>query len=254
LPSPLPTICVLAGGLATRLADQAANIPKSLVDVGGEPFIFRQLRALSEQGASEVVVCVGHLGEKLVDCVGNQRFGLHIAYRDEGPRPLGTLGAIRNAAPLLGERFLVLYGDTFLRLDYAAAAAAWQRSGSPAMMTVLRNDGRWGVSNASFDGAHVTAYDKWRPTTDHKWIDYGLGGLTSDALAAVGEDVTDLADLYHVLAASGLLFGFQATDRFYEIGTPEALRETRTFFSGERHQPGPQPETRSSSAPAVDPP
>jgi NDP-sugar pyrophosphorylase family protein len=212
-----------------------ADIPKSLVDVGGEPFIFHQLRALAEHGASEVVVCVGHLGEKLVDCVGNRRFGMHVAYSDEGPRPLGTLGAIRNAAPLLGERFLVLYGDTFLRLDYAAAAAAWQRSGCPAMMTVLRNDGRWGTSNASFDGARVTTYDKRRPSRDHRWIDYGLGGLTSEALTAVGQGFTDLADLYHVLAASGLLFGFQATNRFYEIGTPEALRETRTFLSGERH-------------------
>jgi NDP-sugar pyrophosphorylase family protein len=233
--SPLPTVCVLAGGLATRLADEAANIPKSLVDVGGEPFIFHQLRVLAEHGASDVVVCVGHLGEKLVDCVGHERFGLRVAYSDDGRRPLGTLGAIRKAAPLLGGRFLVLYGDTFLRLDYGAAAAAWQGSGSPAMMTVLRNDGRWGVSNASFDGALVTTYDKRRPTTDHKWIDYGLGGLTSEALTAVGEEVTDLADLYHVLAASGLLFGFQATDRFYEIGTPGALSETREFFSGERH-------------------
>ena len=55
---------------------------------------------------------------------------------------------MRGALDDLGERFLVLYGDTYLRIDYAAVAAASE--GWPALMTVLRNEGRWDASNAEF--------------------------------------------------------------------------------------------------------
>lgn len=226
----LPPICILAGGLARRLGKVAADRPKALVEVAGEPFIFHQLRLLAAHGADKVVVCVGHLGDKVVQRVGDKRCGIDIAYSDDGPEPLGTLGAIRKASPLLGDRFLVLYGDTYLRLDYRAAAMAWEKSALPAMMTVLRNRGRWDISNALFDGTLVRAYDKRAPQPSMQWIDYGLGGLEARALNTEGVQGADLGDLYHVLAQRGQLFGFEATERFYEIGTPTALAETSAFL------------------------
>jgi NDP-sugar pyrophosphorylase family protein len=164
--------------------------------------------------------------------IGAERFGVEIAYSHDGPALIGTLGAVRKAASALGDRFLVLYGDTYLRINYGAAAAGWEASGLPAMMTVLRNDGRWDASNASFDGSRVI-YDKRSPTPEMTWIDYGLGGLCREALGSVDEGVTDLADLYHELSRRGALFGYAASERFYEIGTPSALRETDAFLSAE---------------------
>lgn len=227
----LPPVCILAGGLATRLGEHARATPKALLEVAGEPFLDHQLRLLRSFGAREVVLCVGYLGEQIERTMGEERFGLQLEYSYDGTEPLGTLGAIRRAVPLLQERFLVLYGDTYLRLDYASAAAAWERSGLPAMMTVLHNKGRWDSSNAVFDGTRVAAYDKRTPTAEMHWIDYGLGGLRAEALCAVGPEVRDLADLYHELARRAALFGYEATERFYEIGTPEALAETRAFLS-----------------------
>lgn len=227
----LPPICILAGGLGTRLGTHATDTPKALVEVAGEPFMSHQLRLLAGHGAQEVVLCVGHLGEQIMERIGTARFGLRISYSHDGPDRLGTLGAIRRALPLLGERFLVLYGDTYLRLDYVAAATGWARSQLPAMMTVLRNDGHWDTSNALFDGDLVKAYDKRAPTPEMDWIDYGLGGLESRALDFISPEESDLADLYHELAARGKLFGYPATDRFYEIGTPAALAETSAFLS-----------------------
>jgi NDP-sugar pyrophosphorylase family protein len=96
---------------------------------------------------------------------------------------------------------------------------------------VLENDGRWDASNASFDGRRVTVYDKRCPTPAMSWIDYGLGGLEAGVLDAVGEKVSELADLYAQLALRGVLFGFAASHRFYEIGTPDSLRETAAFLS-----------------------
>jgi NDP-sugar pyrophosphorylase family protein len=235
----LPPICILAGGLGTRLGEHVRDTPKPLLEVAGEPFVLHQLRLLAGHGARRIVMCVGYLGEQIEARVGQEQLGLQIDYSYDGPAQLGTLGAIRQAAPLLGPRFLVLYGDTYLRLDYAAAAAAWEASGLPAMMTVLRNDGRWDTSNVSFDGASVLAYDKHAPAAGMQWIDYGLGALTAPALDAVDPGVSDLADLYHLLAARGELFGFAATERFYEIGTPGALAETGAFLASRTPPPAP---------------
>jgi NDP-sugar pyrophosphorylase family protein len=232
-PSALPPVCILAGGLGTRLGERVRDTPKPLIEVAGEPFLFHQLRLLAVHGAREIVLCVAYLGERVQRTVGVERFGLRISYSFDGPELLGTLGAIRRARPLLGERFLVLYGDTYLRIDYAALAAAWHASGLPATMSVLRNEGCWDTSNVIYTGGRVLAYDKRAPRAEMRWIDYGLSGLTPDALDLVSTDTRDLGDLFHRLAEEGLLHGYEATERFFEIGIPAALAETDAFLRSE---------------------
>jgi NDP-sugar pyrophosphorylase family protein len=228
----LPPVCILAGGLGTRLGERVRVTPKPLLKVAGEPFLFHQLRLLAAHGGREVVLCVGYLGEQFEAQIGSERFGLNVQYSFDAPGLDGTLGAIRRASPLLGERFLVLYGDTYLRIDYAKAARDWQASGLPAMMTVLRNDGRWDASNVVYSEGRVLVYDKRVPRPNMRWIDYGLGGLETAALGRIRSDTHDLSDLYRQLAEEGMLYGFEARERFYEIGTPEGLAETDTFLSG----------------------
>lgn len=226
----LPAVCILAGGLGTRLGERVRDTPKPLLEVAGEPFLIHQLRLLAAHGAREAIVCVGYLGELIESRIGVERFGVRIAYSYDGPGLDGTLGAIRRASRLLPERFLVLYGDTYLRANYRAAARAWAHSGLPALMVVLRNEGRWEASNAHYEGGRVLAYDKRAPAPRMRWIDYGLGGLTADALATVATSTADLAVLYGELAQRGQLCGFPASERFYEIGTPAALAETDAFL------------------------
>ncbi len=226
----LPPVCILAGGRGTRLGERARDTPKPLVEVAGEPFLIHQLRLLAEHGVREAVICVGHRGEMIESRIGTERFGIEIAYSHDGPGLDGTLGAIRRALPLLGERFLVLYGDTYLRVDYAAANQAWSDSALPALMVVLRNEGRWDTSNVHYEQGRVIAYDKLAPTPEMSWIDYGLGGLTSEALARVPDGERDLASLHAELARRGELCGYEASERFYEIGTPDALEETESFL------------------------
>jgi N-acetyl-alpha-D-muramate 1-phosphate uridylyltransferase len=235
--SALPPICILAGGLGTRLGKRTRDTPKALLPVAGEPFLWHQLRLLAEQGVSEVVLCVGYLGELIQESVGGgERFGLRIACSFDSPQLDGTLGAVRGALPLLPERFLVLYGDTYLPVDYAAANEAWRESGLPGLMTVLHNEGRWGASNVLYAYGRVKAYDKHSPTAAMHWIDYGLGGLAAQALRTAPAEERDLAVLYGLLALRGELCGVPVTKRFHEIGTPPALRETEAYLL--RHAKG----------------
>jgi len=227
--SAVSPVCVLAGGLGSRLGDRIRETPKPLLPVAGKPFLIHQLELLRRYGVDRVVLCVGFRGEQIEEAIGDgAELGLEVGYAYDGQILAGTAGAIRGALPLLGERFLVLYGDTYLRIDYAEVDRAHARSGLAAMMTVLRNEGRWDTSNASLRGGRVVRYDKRHPSADMAWIDYGLGAFRADALA---EGPEDLADVYHQLAESGQLAGYEAKERFYEIGTPQALRETERFLT-----------------------
>jgi len=121
MPSGLPPLALLAGGLATRMYPLTECVPKSLLSVDGEPFLAHQLRLLVERGIGEIVLCCGHLGEQIEAFAGDgSRFGCRIRYSYDGDALLGTGGALRRALPLLGERFFVMYGDSYLLADLAS--------------------------------------------------------------------------------------------------------------------------------------
>jgi NDP-sugar pyrophosphorylase family protein len=226
-------VAILAGGLATRMRPVAERIPKALFEVAGKPFIEHQLALLRREGIARVVLCVGFLGEMVEAHIGDgARFGLKVAYSFDGERLLGTGGALRRALPMLGEHFFVLYGDSYLDIAYAAVQAAYRASGLPALMTVFRNEGRWDSSNVVFDGKRVVLHDKRHRTEDMKFIDYGLGVVSGDIIRAWKDEAFDLSDLYGSLAREGRLAGFEATTRFYEIGTPSGLAEADAHLRG----------------------
>lgn len=226
------SVAILAGGTATRLRPLTERIPKALVDVAGKPFVRHQLELLHRHGYNRVVLCVGYLGEMIKAALGDGGgWGMNLSYVFDGERLLGTGGALRKAIPLLGEKFLVLYGDTYLDCDYAAVEAAFLKSGKPGLMTVLQNNNRWDRSNLFFVNGRIVRYDKRKPDSEMQYIDYGLGALQAKVLEGYSTDtVIDLAQIYQDLLARNELAGFEVTQRFYEIGTPEGLDETRRYL------------------------
>ncbi|HSR97459.1 MAG TPA: sugar phosphate nucleotidyltransferase [Kofleriaceae bacterium] len=227
-------VAILAGGVATRLGPITQTIPKALVEVAGAPFIAHQLALLRAAGIRRAVLCVAHLADQIEAVVGDGRgFGVEVAYSHDGGTRLGTGGALRRALPLLGDRFLVLYGDSYLRCDYAAIGQAFAASGKLGLMTVYRNDGRFDRSNVSFREGRILRYDKTPGLSDMTHIDYGLGALAAGALADRPVGPLDLAAVYQDLLARDQLAGYEVHERFYEIGSPPGLEETRRLLSEE---------------------
>lgn len=226
-------VAILMGGLATRLLPITQTIPKALVDVAGRPFVDRQLHYLRGQGARRVVLCTGHLGEQIQAHVGDgAAYGLDVAYSPDGPVRLGTAGALKQALPLLGPDFFVLYGDSFLPIAYPPVQTAYEASNRLGLMTVLKNADRWDKSNAHYTDGVVVEYNKAAPDPSMRHIDYGLAVLSARALDEVPEGAqADLAEVYHRLSLAGQLAGFEVTERFYEIGSHAGLRETAHYFS-----------------------
>jgi len=228
----LSSVALLAGGLGTRLRPITASIPKALVEVAGRPFIAHQLRLLRARGVTRVVVCAGHLGEMIMEFVGDgSRFGLHVEYSFDGPRLLGTAGALKAALPKLGEQFFVLYGDSYLDTDYLAVAAYFEQSGRAGLMTVFHNDGQWDRSNIVMQNGHIVLYDKRRDLPEMTHIDYGLGMLRAEALEQLSDsEPSDLADVYRDLLARRELAAYEVTQRFYEIGSVDGIADTERYI------------------------
>jgi len=224
-------VAILAGGLATRLGTVTQTIPKALLEVAGKPFIVHQLALLRAAGVTRVVLCVAHLADQIEAVLGDgSAFGLEVVYSHDQLE--GTGGALRRARPLLGESFLVLYGDSYLRCDYAAIARAFEASGKLGLMTVYRNEGQYDASNVAYrDGAIVT-YDKTPGIPGMTHIDWGLGAFRAAAFDGFPEGRLDLAVVYQQLLARGQLAGYEVTERFYEIGSVAGLEDTRRLLEG----------------------
>jgi NDP-sugar pyrophosphorylase family protein len=220
-------VAILAGGLATRLKPITEKVPKLLVEVAGEPFFSHQIRLLRDAGLSRLVLCVGYLGERIVELYGDgSKWGISIEYSFDGPRLLGTGGALIQAIPKLGDAFYVLYGDSYLPIDYRAVGQAFLASGKLGLMTVFENQGRYDASNVWFEDGTIRAYDKRDKLSGMRHIDYGLGAFRREAFDGFPRgDVVDLAEVQKALLARGQLAGFEIGQRFYEIGSHAGLRE-----------------------------
>jgi NDP-sugar pyrophosphorylase family protein len=224
--SDLP-VAILAGGLATRLRPITEKVPKLLVEVAGEPFFSHQIRLLKAAGLTHLVLCVGYLGEKIVELYGDgAKWGVKIEYSFDGPKLLGTGGALIQALPRLGSAFYVLYGDSYLPVDYQAVGNFFLRSGQLGLMTVYENHGKYDSSNVWYEAGEIKVYDKKNRLPQMHHIDYGLGVFRAAAFDGFARDaVVDLAEVQKALVAKRQLAGYEIGERFYEIGSHEGLSE-----------------------------
>jgi NDP-sugar pyrophosphorylase family protein len=221
---------ILAGGLGTRMRPLTETCPKTLLPVRGRPFAHHQLHWLAAQGIREVIYSIGHQGDMIRRCWAEEPPPVpSIRYVDEGERLRGTAGALRLAREqgVLDERFFVIYGDSFLPVEFGPVLSAFQASGQPALMTVLCNEGRWDRSNVVYENGQVVLYDK-AGAPSMRYIDFGLSCFRRD----VFDDLTpsDLAIWFHDLSLQGRLAGFEVHERFYEIGSPAGLRDFEQYL------------------------
>jgi MurNAc alpha-1-phosphate uridylyltransferase len=228
---------ILAGGRGTRMAPATDEIPKALLPVAGRPFADWQLAWLASEGVDRVTYSIGYLGDLIRQHVGvGEPWGLRVDYVDEGRDLRGTGGALRQALEqdALEDEFLVLYGDSYLRVDLREAWETLRGSAARALMTVYRNDGKWERSNAVFEHGLVTRYEKGLEAIpdDMCFVDYGLSVFRRSTVDASipAEAVVDLADVFTSLSLAGELAGFEANERFYEIGSPDGLVELESLL------------------------
>jgi NDP-sugar pyrophosphorylase family protein len=225
------SVAVLAGGLGTRVEHLTeADVPKAMLPVCGRPFVDVKLAELVAAGADEIVLLVGHRADTLRAHLGAETAGgVPVRLVDDGPAPLGTGGAVRRALDVLPDPFWVTYGDTLLTVPLESAEDVLVRAPQLlGVMTVLRNADRWETSNVSIDATmRVTAYEKRSRPGSHAYIDYGMLLLRHELFSSRDAGVPfDLGDVLLEAVAQRRLGASVVQERFHDIGTEDAWRDT----------------------------
>jgi len=226
-------IAILAGGLATRLGDLTRNQPKSMLKIRGETFLEHQLELLRRGGIKNIVLCIGHMGEQIERHFGNGRkYGVSIKYSLED-KLLGTAGALKKAEVLLNDTFFTMYGDSYLFLDFSVAMRYFKSQNKLALMTVYKNCDRYDRSNTVVEGNLVKKFSKKERTEDMVYIEYGANIFKKEALKMVPENqYYSLDDLFPRLIEMKELLALEVKERFYEVGSPQGLREFEEYMKG----------------------
>jgi NDP-sugar pyrophosphorylase family protein len=226
-------VAILAGGLATRLGELAKGQPKSMVKILDKPFLEYQLELLRRGGIINIVMCLGHMGEQIERYFGNgSRYGVNIRYSFED-KSLGTAGALKKAKALLDNAFFTIYGDSYLFLNFSLAMSFFESQNKLALMSVYKNYDRYDKSNTVVDGKLVKKFSKKEKTKDMVYIEYGANIFSKEVLSMIPKNqFYPLDDLFPRLIEMEQLLAFEVKERFYEIGSPQGLKEFKEYIMG----------------------
>lgn len=227
-------VAIIAGGLATRLGEITKKIPKSMIPIAGKPFLHYQIELLRKAGIYDIVLCIGHLGEQIESYFGDgSNYDVNIAYSYEKGKLLGTGGALKNAAGLLQDKFFTLYGDSYVNLDFSAVMSYFMSFNKLALMTIFKNYGRYDTSNIAIEGNLIRQYGSRNKNDNLVYIDYGVSLFRKKVLDLVPADsVYPMGDIFKQLIEREELLAFEVPQRFYQIGSPEGLRELTELIEG----------------------
>lgn len=229
-------VVVLMGGLGTRLKEFTKECPKPLVEVNGKPFFDYSLDLLIKAGFRKFVFLIGYRAEMIEDYYkdGSDR-GISIKYCYDGKKLLGTGGAVRRALDSIEDDFLLMYGDSFMDIDYEETVYRFyegKKNGKHAVMTVLRNNNQFDKSNVVMENGEIILYDKHNPTPEMNSIDYGVCMYEKSLFESYEPDFKfDLAEIQNRLSLNNEIACHEVTKRFYEIGSPESLKEFSEYIN-----------------------
>ena len=223
---------IICGGLGTRLVHLTKYTPKSMIQIEGKPFLEYQIEYLKKQSITDILLCVGHLSEKIEEYFGNgQRFGVNLKYSFEKEKLLGQIGAVKNAEPLLEDPFFIMYGDSYLTLDLHKVYNFFMQHDKPALMVVYQNHDKYDKSNIIIQDNMVTGYGEKQRTRDMIYIDYGTSILRKKVLKYVPKDTPySTEEFFTDLIKKQELMAFESEKRFYHVGDPESLEDFRNYI------------------------
>ncbi len=228
-------IAIICGGLATRLGGLAKKIPKSMMDIQGKPFLEYQIEMLKKQNIKDIVLCVGHLSESIESYFEDgKKFGVDIKYSYDGDKKLGPMGAIKNAEELLKKEFFIMYGDSYVFVDFSKVYGFYKKNSKLVCMVVYKNENKYDKSNLIVENKRVVGHKDLDKKGEIKYIDYGTSLLNKKSLDFITENsFCSTEEFFKKMILKNELSAYEVKKRFYHIGNPKALEEFRIFIKNQ---------------------
>ena len=244
---PVSHAVVLAGGLGTRINAVLGSRPKALAEIAGRPFLDWKIQELRRNSIDSVTFLLGHGSGQIVQLLENHGYELKLDWVMDGPRLLGTGGALANALQRLPNEFYLTYGDNLLDMPYVELLEAAAEAQTSCALAVTSTIGPADRPNSVVSGSRVSTYSKV-PQAEMAYLDYGvmlLDKSTIQNIIAPLQPPFDLAVVLSALASNSNLAAAITEKPYWEIGTPLTLKQTdramesrdpRTFPNA-RHSP-----------------
>ena len=214
---------VLAAGRGERMRPITDRIPKPLVPVAGKPLIVYHLEALARAGVRDVVINLAYRGAQIREALEDgSRYGVRIAYSDEGPDPIETGGGIFKALPLLGAQpFIVVNGDIWTDFDIATLPPL--EGGAHASLVMVPNPPHVANGDFALDGDYLIESSR-----DDRFTYSGIGVFSPEFFHGCQPGKFPLRPLLSRAIAARKLEGQVYRGVWLDIGTPERLAELET--------------------------
>ncbi|KYK33786.1 MAG: hypothetical protein AYK22_06115 [Thermoplasmatales archaeon SG8-52-3] len=226
---------ILCGGLATRLGKIAKKTPKSMIKIKNKPFLEYQIENIKRYSIKDIILCVGHLSEQIEKYFGNgDKFGVNIKYSYDTNKPLGPIGALKNAESLVDDIFFIMYGDSYLNVDFKKIANYFSNHNKLGLMVVYKNYNKFDKSNLIVNDKMIIAYGEKERTNDMIYIDYGTSLLNKKVLNLIPKNTFyKTGQLFSNLISKNELLAYEVKERFYHIGNLDALNEFKAFIESQ---------------------
>jgi D-glycero-alpha-D-manno-heptose 1-phosphate guanylyltransferase len=234
MPSALPDALILCGGAGLRLRSITGDTPKSMASVSGRPFLEMLLQQLAGHNFGRVIMAVGYGAQAIEANFSDHLYGMRLVYSHE-TAPLGTAGALRNAAELFcSESVVVLNGDSYTDVNVAEFVENHKKSRAEASVVVVGADERIDCGFVQVDDSgHVVRFDEKEPGFGRRFINAGLYAFSSALLKQIPEGQVSLEKemLPRWLSEGKVIKAFVHHGTCIDIGTPERYRNAQTLLA-----------------------
>lgn len=233
---------ILAGGEGKRLRPFTETNPKPLIPINGKPFLEYLLELLKENKVEEVVILTGYLGEKIESYFGDgSKFGIKIKYshtpfKNEKGEENESGIRLKNAEPLLDDKFLLLYCDNYWPLDLKKLEQFYEEKNAAMSLVAYSNKDNFTKSNVLIDENNfVVKYDKNRQKTNLNGVDIGFFIINKNVFNYFPKGNFQFErDILPKLVLEKKVAGFLTDHRYYSISKPERLEAAEKFLTDKK--------------------